>query len=489
MNDPAFELTREDFEKVEADLLATGYLFEMSAVVSVTESPEKYKPIEGPAATGAHDTDEEGRPVVGTGDNVFRAKADVAGTARFVSNVETVMEMSPRACRRARSRSSTTRVARSQYVVVPCCCLVRLRIAPGLSLRLQGPQGLHCHQHRPRGSPVRHSRLRPRVRSGFHCCRRTSPGSLDPETGRGMVLMRAFFDEVTFNAPGNEVTLVKRRRVAGNLKIERHASHHSRLTLPCQPCSWSMTRPWTASSSPACWRRAVQLANRGGGQRRGGAGQADGASRPDRHRSGYAGNVGPRSGRPAHQEHPEIPVILMTGKGSEEIAVQALQAGAASYVPKGRLHQHLLTTVQDVLDMVREQHSHARLMDCLESGQFQFVLGNDPSLIPSLISHVQSLVSSVGLCGEASVIRVCIALEEALRNAMFHGNLELTSERRRRRRGRIPAIDRRAVAVRALHLAQARNHRRSDAHQWPLRHSRPRAGLRSHERLHRSHRS
>src|SRR5437773_8586053 len=39
--------------------------------------------------------------------------------------------------------------------------------------------------------------------------------------------------------------------------------------------------------------------------------------------------------------HPEIPVILMTGKGSEEVAVKALKAGAASYVPKGALHQHL----------------------------------------------------------------------------------------------------------------------------------------------------
>jgi CheY-like chemotaxis protein/anti-sigma regulatory factor (Ser/Thr protein kinase) len=130
------------------------------------------------------------------------------------------------------------------------------------------------------------------------------------------------------------------------------------------------------------------------------------------------------------QQHPEIPVILMTGKGSEEIAVKALRAGAASYVPKGVLHQHLLNTVQDVLDMVRERHSHARLMGCLKQGRFQFVLGNDQSLIPSLINHVQSLVSSIGLCDESSVIRVCIALEEALRNAMFHGNLELTSEQR-----------------------------------------------------------
>jgi hypothetical protein len=93
VHDPAFELTREDFEKVEAELLATGYRFEVSAVVSFTEAPEKYKPLEGPAETGEHATDEQGRPVVGTGDNVFKAKEDVTGTARFVGKVETVMEM------------------------------------------------------------------------------------------------------------------------------------------------------------------------------------------------------------------------------------------------------------------------------------------------------------------------------------------------------------------------------------------------------------
>jgi len=130
------------------------------------------------------------------------------------------------------------------------------------------------------------------------------------------------------------------------------------------------------------------------------------------------------------ERRPEIPVILMTGKGSEEIAVKALEAGAASYVPKGALHQLLLSTVQDVLSMVRERHSHARLMDGLTRGKFGFVLHNDAALIPSLINYVQSLVSSIGLCDEASVIRVCIALEESLRNALFHGNLELTSEQR-----------------------------------------------------------
>ena len=37
------------------------------------------------------------------------------------------------------------------------------------------------------------------------------PGDLEKEGGRGLVLMRAFMDEVTYNETGNEVTMIKRR--------------------------------------------------------------------------------------------------------------------------------------------------------------------------------------------------------------------------------------------------------------------------------------
>jgi CheY-like chemotaxis protein len=128
--------------------------------------------------------------------------------------------------------------------------------------------------------------------------------------------------------------------------------------------------------------------------------------------------------------YPRIPIVLMTGKGTEETAVHALQAGAANYVPKSAMHNYLVETVRDVLEVVRSKHSHQRLMTALRKSEFEFALENDPELIPSLISYVQSLVTTSGLCDESSVIRVCIALEESLRNAMFHGNLELTSEQR-----------------------------------------------------------
>jgi PEP-utilising enzyme, mobile domain len=93
VHDPAYELTREDFDKVEADLLATGYRFDVSAIVSLEEEPEKYKPLPEAAAAGEQQFDEQGRPILGAGDNVFRATEDLVGVARFIPTVERVMEM------------------------------------------------------------------------------------------------------------------------------------------------------------------------------------------------------------------------------------------------------------------------------------------------------------------------------------------------------------------------------------------------------------
>lgn len=91
--DPELELTREDFERIEQELLDTGYRFEMSAMVSMKEAPDKYRAPAGVGDSGHQETDEQGRVLVGTGQNVFRRPEDVEGIARFVSTVETVMEM------------------------------------------------------------------------------------------------------------------------------------------------------------------------------------------------------------------------------------------------------------------------------------------------------------------------------------------------------------------------------------------------------------
>lgn len=134
--------------------------------------------------------------------------------------------------------------------------------------------------------------------------------------------------------------------------------------------------------------------------------------------------------RQVREKYPLVPVILMTAQGSEEIAVQALASGAASYVPKSRLARDLASTVDTVLATSRAQRHHARLMECVTRNHWTFVLDNEPSLIPAVVDHLQQHITRLRLCDETGRIRIAIALEEALLNALYHGNLEVSSELR-----------------------------------------------------------
>jgi hypothetical protein len=85
--------TTDELWQIEADVLAEGYKFDVSATISLKEEPDKYKPLAGIADSGEQQSDEQGRKIVGTGDNVFKAPADVTGIARYISDVDKVMEM------------------------------------------------------------------------------------------------------------------------------------------------------------------------------------------------------------------------------------------------------------------------------------------------------------------------------------------------------------------------------------------------------------
>ena len=127
-------------------------------------------------------------------------------------------------------------------------------------------------------------------------------------------------------------------------------------------------------------------------------------------------------------DFPLTPVILMTAQGSEEIAVKALEKGAASYVAKRRLQQDLMEIVQQVIDNSDENRLQSRLMHRLARNEFSFVLNNDLSLVHSLVKYLQHTLRCVRLADEVDRLRVGIAVEEALLNALYHGNLDVSSD-------------------------------------------------------------
>ncbi|MDB5386910.1 MAG: frzE, partial [Planctomycetaceae bacterium] len=120
----------------------------------------------------------------------------------------------------------------------------------------------------------------------------------------------------------------------------------------------------------------------------------------------------------------------MTSKGSEDVAVQALQRGAANYVSKKRLHQDLAEIMEQVLVVSKEQRTQSRLLNRIVQTNFTVILENDISLLQSLVIYIQQQLKVLRLFPESERIRIGVALEEALLNAFYHGNLEVSSKLR-----------------------------------------------------------
>ncbi len=130
----------------------------------------------------------------------------------------------------------------------------------------------------------------------------------------------------------------------------------------------------------------------------------------------------------ATEKYPAIPIILITAKGSDETAVEALERGAAAYLPKSLLEEKLFQTIDEVLDVMESADSYSELLGRMQYNQFRFCLENRLDLIRPLVDLVQQMIAGVGVCDEAESTRVGVAIDHALRNAMLHGNLEFSKE-------------------------------------------------------------
>lgn len=134
--------------------------------------------------------------------------------------------------------------------------------------------------------------------------------------------------------------------------------------------------------------------------------------------------------RAVKQKYPLTPVVLMTAQGSETIAVKALQLGADSYVAKQQMKGDLIDTLDRVLAIAGERLTQRNLLRHMQSMSCRFLLNNDPKVLTSLVAHLQGIIYDTRLFSEAERLRVGVALEEALLNAAYHGNLEVSSSLR-----------------------------------------------------------
>jgi anti-sigma regulatory factor (Ser/Thr protein kinase) len=164
---------------------------------------------------------------------------------------------------------------------------------------------------------------------------------------------------------------------------------------------------------------------------------------------------------------PAVPVVLITAFGSEELAAAALKVGASSYIPKRDLGRDLKPTLQVVLESAVSHRERLQLFELMTTVQSWFTLGYEHSGPRALVGYCQDLMQMMKLCGEGDLLRVGTALSEALRNAIDHGNLELSSSMReaddgsyealrQKRQQEPPYRDRRVLVETSISRTEAR---------------------------------
>jgi DNA-binding NarL/FixJ family response regulator/anti-sigma regulatory factor (Ser/Thr protein kinase) len=129
-----------------------------------------------------------------------------------------------------------------------------------------------------------------------------------------------------------------------------------------------------------------------------------------------------------HRQPRRVPVIVVSGQDTRDAAIAALQNGATNYIPKQSLPALLGETVRQVLDVATAEKNYQRLISTAEDMRFHFKLTNDLTLIHPLVSMIQQMALGMSVLSAEDCTRLGIAVDEAISNAMCHGNLELSAD-------------------------------------------------------------
>lgn len=138
--------------------------------------------------------------------------------------------------------------------------------------------------------------------------------------------------------------------------------------------------------------------------------------------------------------YPSIPVVLTTSDGSEDVAAQALRQGASSYVPKRDMASTLAPVVRQVLSVNQAAQSVREVARFAVENTLRLKLGNDETLVPNVIARLELPIVEMDLFNEGERMQIAMALDEALVNAIIHGNLEVSSDLRQTDDGK-PYVD------------------------------------------------
>ena len=122
-----------------------------------------------------------------------------------------------------------------------------------------------------------------------------------------------------------------------------------------------------------------------------------------------------------------LPVLLLAGKGNMEDVISALRLGADDFIRKPFDTSDVVSSVHSILRRKQEEIMAGAFGRFLEYEKTVYVMPNEVSLVNMISYQLTKNLIPTGFCNRTTAENISLALKEAIGNAMFHGNLEISS--------------------------------------------------------------
>lgn len=122
---------------------------------------------------------------------------------------------------------------------------------------------------------------------------------------------------------------------------------------------------------------------------------------------------------------PGLPVIIVTGYREPETVIEALRCGACDYITKPYNAEEITNSIQRV-SRLSEAVTADMISTCHKVRESKrYIFPSDPEQVNAIAQYLCRDLENEGLHSEKQLMQV--SLIEAINNAIFHGNLELSS--------------------------------------------------------------
>ncbi|MFT3826333.1 MAG: sigma-54 dependent transcriptional regulator [Chitinophagaceae bacterium] len=124
-----------------------------------------------------------------------------------------------------------------------------------------------------------------------------------------------------------------------------------------------------------------------------------------------SGNEGMELLQKIKEKYPAIPVILITGWATIELAVKGMKLGANDFINKPWNNDHLLQSVNTLLNLQEKKPEHLGRKKLDSLYHFQHIIGEDPAILSILetIGRIATTDASVLIMGESGTGKELIA--------------------------------------------------------------------------------